>query len=65
MHGVSHPAVTRAFDGYGLKPFIAVEEQKLPDPEFSTVRFPNPEEKGISSALLDILGFDRDSQALW
>ncbi|EIN07648.1 hypothetical protein PUNSTDRAFT_88245 [Punctularia strigosozonata HHB-11173 SS5] len=46
MHGVSHPVVTRAFDISGLKPFIAVEEQKLPDPEFSTVRFPNPEEKG-------------------
>lgn len=26
------------------QPFIAVEEQKLPDPEFPTVKFPNPEE---------------------
>ena len=27
-----------------FQPFIVVEEQKDPDPEFSTVKFPNPEE---------------------
>ncbi|EFN85495.1 Phosphoglucomutase-2 [Harpegnathos saltator] len=26
------------------KPFLVVEEQKLPDPEFPTVKYPNPEE---------------------
>lgn len=29
---------------YLFQPFITVEEQKLPDPEFPTVKFPNPEE---------------------
>ncbi|KAI4503506.1 hypothetical protein M0802_001728 [Mischocyttarus mexicanus] len=44
MHGVGHDYMTTAFNTVKLKPFISVEEQKLPDPEFSTVKFPNPEE---------------------
>ncbi|KAF4604010.1 phosphohexose mutase family protein [Pleurotus pulmonarius] len=46
MHGVSHPFVTRGFELFGLPPFVAVEEQRHPDPDFPTVPFPNPEEKG-------------------
>ncbi|KAH9842866.1 uncharacterized protein C8Q71DRAFT_877343 [Rhodofomes roseus] len=46
MHGVSHPFATRAFEVFGLPAFVPVEEQRLPDPDFPTVRFPNPEEKG-------------------
>jgi phosphoglucomutase len=48
MHGVSDRAVARAFDIFGFLPFIPVEEQRHPNPEFPTVRFPNPEEKGTS-----------------
>ncbi|KAK2578945.1 hypothetical protein KPH14_011149 [Odynerus spinipes] len=44
MHGVGYDYMTAAFDAANLKPFITVEEQKLPDPEFPTVKFPNPEE---------------------
>ncbi|KAH9934848.1 phosphoglucomutase first 3 domain-containing protein [Fomitopsis serialis] len=40
MHGVSHPFVTRAFE----------VEQQHPDPDFPTVKFPNPEEKGECGA---------------
>ena len=46
MHGVSHPWVAAAFEQFGLPPFIPVKEQQEPDPEFPTVKFPNPEEKG-------------------
>lgn len=46
MHGVSDPFVREAFDRFGFKPFTPVVEQQAPDPEFPTVRFPNPEEAG-------------------
>ncbi|XP_012224689.1 phosphopentomutase isoform X1 [Linepithema humile] len=44
MHGVGYEYMTAAFEAANFKPFISVEEQKLPDPEFPTVKFPNPEE---------------------
>ncbi|KAG9318307.1 hypothetical protein JVU11DRAFT_391 [Chiua virens] len=46
MHGVSDAFASEAFRRAGFKPYIAVEEQRIPDPDFPTVRFPNPEEKG-------------------
>ncbi|KAJ7349354.1 hypothetical protein DFH08DRAFT_865203 [Mycena albidolilacea] len=46
MHGVSDLFVSRAFQSFGFLPFIPVTEQQQPDPEFPTVVFPNPEEKG-------------------
>lgn len=47
MHGVSHPFMTRAFEQFGLSAFTPVTEQQIPDPDFPTVKFPNPEEKGM------------------
>ncbi|RZF37013.1 hypothetical protein LSTR_LSTR004701 [Laodelphax striatellus] len=44
MHGVGYPYIVGAFEYAKLKPVIPVEEQILPDPEFPTVKFPNPEE---------------------
>lgn len=46
MHGVSDSYVKRAFEGFGFAPFVPVKEQQQPNPDFPTVRFPNPEEKG-------------------
>lgn len=46
-----------------LQPFIAVEEQKLPDPEFPTVKFPNPEE-GKSALDLSIKTANQHSSSI-
>lgn len=46
MHGVSDPFISEAFRQVGFAPCIPVEKQRLPDPNFQTVKFPNPEEKG-------------------
>jgi phosphomannomutase len=46
MHGVSDPFVEEAFRKVQFAPYIPVKEQQKPDPEFPTVKFPNPEEKG-------------------
>jgi len=44
MHGVGYLYMEEAFRTAKFKPFIVVEEQRDPDPEFPTVKFPNPEE---------------------
>ncbi|XP_022917761.2 phosphopentomutase [Onthophagus taurus] len=43
MHGVGQAYMEQVMKVIGLK-IIAVEEQKKPDPEFPTVKLPNPEE---------------------
>ncbi|PVV00150.1 hypothetical protein BB559_000072 [Furculomyces boomerangus] len=46
MHGVGAPYCSRILQTLGMKPYIPVESQVEPDPDFPTVSFPNPEEKG-------------------
>ena len=46
MHGVSDKFVSEAFAVFGFAPYLPVAAQQQPDPEFPTVKFPNPEEKG-------------------
>lgn len=46
LHGVGHMYLSRALDLAGFDEVFPVELQKKPDPEFSTVRYPNPEENG-------------------
>uniref|UniRef100_A0A6B2F710 Phosphoglucomutase-2 n=1 Tax=Bothriechis nubestris TaxID=1766655 RepID=A0A6B2F710_9SAUR len=74
VHGVGHEFVQSAFKAFDFSPPIAVPEQKDPDPEFPTVKYPNPEEgKGVlnlSFALADkegariILANDPDADRL-
>ncbi|TFK14837.1 T-cell leukemia homeobox protein 3 [Platysternon megacephalum] len=48
VHGVGHEFVQSAFKAFDFKPPLPVPEQKDPDPEFPTVKYPNPEEgKGV------------------
>lgn len=47
MHGVGLRYMTSALKTLGIERHMTVvEEQAQPDPEFPTVKFPNPEEKG-------------------
>lgn len=43
MHGVGYTFAIESFKSFNLKPFVPVKEQIMPDPEFPTVKFPNPE----------------------
>lgn len=51
MHGVGYNFVEKALEAAKLKPLIPVPEQQYADPDFPTVKFPNPEE-GKSSLTL-------------
>ena len=46
MHGVGTESIEAVFKAAGFSEIHFVEEQKLPDPAFPTVAFPNPEEPG-------------------
>ncbi|XP_034024596.1 glucose 1,6-bisphosphate synthase [Thalassophryne amazonica] len=59
FHGVGHVFVQQAFQIFGFAPPIPVPEQKDPDPNFSSVRCPNPEE-GESVLELSFLLAERE-----
>jgi phosphoglucomutase len=44
LHGTANKPVRLALASLGYKNVTVVKEQELPDPEFSTVKSPNPEE---------------------
>ncbi|HGH7174346.1 MULTISPECIES: phospho-sugar mutase [Bacillus] len=44
LHGTSNISVRRGLEEVGFKDVTVVKEQELPDPNFSTVKSPNPEE---------------------
>ncbi|AMB99435.1 phosphoglucomutase [Aerococcus urinaehominis] len=46
LHGTGQMMAERALAQAGFEEIIYVDEQKAPDPDFSTVKSPNPEEPG-------------------
>lgn len=44
LHGTANKPVRQALAALGYRNVTTVKEQELPDPEFSTVKSPNPEE---------------------
>ncbi|MGB5953348.1 MAG: phospho-sugar mutase [Ornithinimicrobium sp.] len=54
LHGVGADVIRRAFERAGFSAPAPVAEQEQPDPTFSTVTFPNPEEAGAMDAALTL-----------
>ncbi|UXH43199.1 phospho-sugar mutase [Rossellomorea vietnamensis] len=44
LHGTANHPVRKGFKKFGFKNVTVVKEQELPDPNFSSVKSPNPEE---------------------
>uniref|UniRef100_A0A671TI71 Phosphoglucomutase 2-like 1 n=1 Tax=Sparus aurata TaxID=8175 RepID=A0A671TI71_SPAAU len=63
FHGVGHDFVQEAFQTFGFAPPIPVPEQKDPDPNFSSVRCPNPEE-GESVLELSLLLAEKENAGI-
>ncbi len=54
LHGVGGALLGRAFVRAGFDAPVFVTSQQEPDPDFPTVRFPNPEEPGVMDAVIDL-----------
>ncbi|PEY31550.1 phosphoglucomutase [Bacillus cereus] len=63
LHGTSNIPVRRGLEAVGFTDVTVVKEQELPDPNFSTVKSPNPEEHAaFELAIRD--GEKRDADVL-
>lgn len=61
LHGVGTETLRSVFHAAGFAEPILVSEQSQPDPDFPTVAFPNPEEKGaMDLAIAKGKDFDAD-----
>ncbi len=54
LHGTGYKPVTDILAKVGFEQVHIVKEQSLPDPDFSTVASPNPEEEAALSMALDL-----------
>lgn len=54
IHGSGNKPVRRVLDEIGFEKVYVVKEQELPDCNFSTVKYPNPEEKEVFDIAIEI-----------
>ena len=54
IHGTGNIPVRRALKDAGFADVTVVKEQKMPDSEFSTVEYPNPEEREVFNIAIDM-----------
>ena len=54
LHGTGNKPVRRILKETGFKNVLVVPEQELPDPEFSTVKSPNPEERDALKLAIEL-----------
>ena len=54
LHGTGNAPVRRAFKEAGFKHVYVVPEQEKPDPDFSTVSYPNPEDPKVFALALKL-----------
>ncbi len=54
LHGAGNVPVQRILDELGFENVYVVEEQEQPDPDFSTVDYPNPEEPAVFELAIDL-----------
>lgn len=54
LHGAGNKPVRRILKEMGFENILVVAEQELPDPNFTTVPFPNPEERSALKMAIDL-----------
>jgi len=54
LHGTGNKPVRRVLADIGFKNILVVKEQEMPDPEFSTVKSPNPEDTKAFELAIDL-----------
>lgn len=54
LHGSGNKPVRRVLNALGFKNVSVVPEQEYPDPDFTTVGYPNPEERRVFKMAIDM-----------
>ncbi|EQF23546.1 phosphoglucomutase/phosphomannomutase, C-terminal domain protein [Clostridioides difficile CD160] len=54
IHGTGNKPVRRVLNECGFENVMVVTEQELPDSNFSTVKYPNPEEKSVFNIAIEM-----------
>ena len=61
FHGTGNVPVRRILSELGFKHVYVVPEQELPDPDFTTLEYPNPEDpKALHTSMEELMGQMKD-----